>query len=174
MNSPAARQSAARPAAVTVIGWCAVVLGVLTILSGVMGLFVAGVLPALEEVPVDISIAFPPWLFEHWTDLSIAQIVLAVVVVIAGVGFLQLRPWARTAIEVLTWLSGLATLAFCWFWVQLARSLAAQLPDDPSFPFSAGLFITVGVVVVAVCIVPLVVTIRVLRAPAIRAAMTRT
>ncbi|MSR06595.1 MAG: hypothetical protein EXR93_05960 [Gemmatimonadetes bacterium] len=161
----------ARPVAVTIIGWLAVAFGLLTVVSGVMGLLAAGDMPPMAEMALDPNVAFPSWLFKHFWALSAVQIVIAAIGVIAGAAFLKLRPWGRTTLEGLTWFCVVSALGFGGLWVVNAIFMTAKLPADPSLPVPPGLFVMVGLVTTLVMAAPMLVALYFLRSKPVRAAM---
>lgn len=94
-----------RPTCVTVIGWFWIVVGGLTVLSGIMGLVVMPlVLSRMRQTPFPSGVEIP-WVFRHLISLSLLQLVVAAVLITAGIQLLRLRPWARTVLEIAAWLS---------------------------------------------------------------------
>ena len=100
-----------RPTSITVIGWLSIVIAGLTIISTIIGLafFIliqqmgAGIPPVPEEIPVPFKLSCI--IYRNFIPLVVAQIAFATFVLIAGIQFLKLRAWARTALEVVCWLN---------------------------------------------------------------------
>jgi hypothetical protein len=152
-----------RPKAVTVIGWTFLVLSTVRVLEDTWGWFlwkfgdaeklVLFFLPrgANALVPVDA-------LFRNFGTIVAVQAVVAACVAVISWNFLRLRPWARTALEVVCWIAlggtGLAVLA-------LAFASSRFGPNGvPALPFLLAAAIGVGIL--------LAVTIRIVRRPQVR------
>jgi len=58
------------------------------------------------------------------------QIVIAITAIISGIKLLSLHSWARTAIEILTWLGLIYILSFGVYWMYMWISLTSQIPQD--------------------------------------------
>jgi len=117
-------------------------------------------------------------MFKYFDLVAYVQLVVAAIIVWAGVDLLRLRVWARAAIEVFCWLAMVfhALLAALWIWMCVTVFSEFQnIPDHDAIPFSidgmmyAG--IVIGVVVIAALTVPLVLVLRYLRGSEARAAV---
>jgi hypothetical protein len=112
-------ESSERPAVVTVVGWAFVLVSLLMLLSGGMGLAAlllvegasrAGLPEAFEGAPAMfyVTVVF----LRHFGALAALQVVVAALVLFCAAKFMRLRAWARSALELFTWLSLLGLLAF--------------------------------------------------------------
>ena len=128
MNSPSANEPGHRFVRVTawsllVLG---IVLGLLALLQGALALVMdlAGI---TTLVLADPSFAYLPasldWLFRHLLLLSLMIVALSVVSVIAGVGLLRLRHWARRLSIALMAFGAVANLAGMVFQARLLTEL---------------------------------------------------
>ncbi len=105
---------------------------------------------------------------------DVLQIAAAVVGLWAGFALLRLEAWARTAIEVLTWLTLAYTLERGIFWTVAWKTVSGEVAQDAGIPVdqnvlqSAGT--ATGIVLTIVFAVPLVLMIRYLRGAEARAA----
>jgi hypothetical protein len=170
-----------RPASVTAIAWVSIVMAGLAILSSAMGLlafhlmrWIAGRWP---PVP-----AGTPWAAQsmwgtspHFEALAVLQILFAGFVLAAGLEFLRLRAWARTALEVAYWLALIWTVGFGVRWAVSLVSMTSAFPAGGGPPFSPQFFKVFGVIVGAAAtafgVVPCAVIIWLLRGPTVRRAM---
>ena len=156
-----------RPTCVTVIGWVWIILGAMMCFSAVMGLFaslmmnqMAGADPKMQaDVPVFVR--FIPL-------LALAQVCLAILSIAAGVKFLKLHAWARTALEGLTWFFLTFIVGFGIFWVIMWCSTSSR-GGPPGF----SIFGTVmGVASLAFYGVPMGIVLKFLRGKTVKQAMT--
>ncbi len=168
-----------RPTAVSVIAWTWIVTGGFAAVTGVMSLlmFVAmpplpSQLPPVPEMPQGFG--FMMGMFRYFVWLVLAQLALATVAIVAGIQFLQLRPWARAALEMLSWVSLIYVVGFGLFWISTWSTMTGQFAQQGA-PFDvetlriAGL--AVGIFVTLAFAIPLGIMIKYLRGKAIRAAM---
>jgi len=107
-----------RPAAVGVTGWLCVVLGGVMILSAALLALGAFARRSLEGQGIDpfagLEEGLDPlsrMILRNLETLSVVQALLGVATLVIGLGFLRLRPWARPALEVLVWVTLIASLA---------------------------------------------------------------
>ena len=132
-----------------------------------------GFSPPLEEAPGAFGVV--AILFKHFDLLALFQINLAVFIIIASIYFLKLHAWARTALEVVSWLGLTYIVGFGIFWLTAWISASVSMsggkaPSSESLVF--GIFGAVmGVVVIAVYATPLIVIIKFLRGKTIREAV---
>ncbi|HEY7113230.1 MAG TPA: hypothetical protein VIA45_09900 [Thermoanaerobaculia bacterium] len=138
-----------RPRAVTVIGWVWIVYAAVKLFGGVWGLLVwrlGGVHDFLAKP--GLPAMSPMTYFEKYLGgfgIAVgAQIIFASAVLAAASALLRLRPWARTAIEILCWLGlcYVTLFALGWLWAWRLTSL------DASRQRFVGLSIALGVLVV--------------------------
>jgi hypothetical protein len=177
MNAPAQR-----PASVTGIAWTFIASAVIMLLSGLITLGAGGTIRAMTQQMMAQSpgaAARLPWqlrimlgLIEYFTLVTWIQIALSIVALAAGIELLRCRAWARAALEGLTWLALIATLAvgalWLWGWLSLTPVMPEGLPLTPGLRMAGAAMVAVIVVVGAA---PLVFLIRALRRPAVYAAM---
>jgi hypothetical protein len=170
-----------RPTSVTVIAWIFIAGAILMILSGGMG-FAAfsfmkqttgGVPPVPEDIPGQLRVM--QFAFQHFELIAMVQCALAIFILIASIQFLRLRRWARTALEVITWLGLVYVVGFGIFWVVSWIGITSNIPITEGTPGPSSLFNIVGAVMGSVVAlfwaVPLVVIIIFIRGKTIREAL---
>ena len=115
---------------IRIVAWLAILGGVWTLLGSLAVFVFAWSMPAPPD-PADA-----PWqvrllygLFRYARLVALLQVVLAAVLVWAGVGLLRLRASARAALEGLSWLGLLYVAAVGAFW-WLAWTAFPDLPQD--------------------------------------------
>ena len=118
------------PLGIRIVAWLAILGGVWTLLGSLAVFVFAWSMPAPPD-PADA-----PWqvrllygLFRYARLVALLQVVLAAVLVWAGVGLLRLRASARAALEGLSWLGLLYVAAVGAFW-WLAWTAFPELPQD--------------------------------------------
>ena len=168
-----------RPTGITITAWLWIAMGGLMILSAVMGGFayttigrMGPLLPPSTEMPAGFSVMNS--IFRYFGVLLLLQGIVALVAIWAGASLLRLKQWARTTIEVLSWIALLYTVGFGIFWVYSWVEMTSQIPTHgaPTDPVSFRLMGAVmGVVVTAVFAVPLWIMIRYLRGAEVRMAI---
>jgi hypothetical protein len=169
---------AQRPAIVTGIAWTFITSAVFVLLLSLASLGAAGMAHQMLAQSPRLSVDFP-WqlrimfrMVEHFVLLTWIQIALSIVALAAGIELLRCRAWARAALEGLTWLALVATLAVGVLWLWGWMSLTPMMPEG--MPLTTGLRmagVAMVAVIVAIAVVPLVVLIRALRRPVVCAAM---
>jgi len=170
--------SAVRPAGIATVAWMWIVGGILLLIGAlltwaVLSLF-ESVLPvagAPGSVPADFDLISA---LQSQTGVLVwTQVAMGVVSIYAGAGFLKLRAWARTAIEVLTWVSLVYVLGngvyFMYMWESIVTDLSKQLTVDRGALRIAG-YVTMATVTV-VFAVPFGFMLKYLRAPLVRQAV---
>jgi len=166
------------PASVKVIGWLFIAVAGIMIISGTMAYMVqnsmkqtAGTFPP-PTADMPGSFQFMAILFRHVGLLAAVQVAFGVVVIFAGTQFLKLRPWARTALEVVSWLGLVYVLGFGTFmvvsWVGMSNRMPVASSAQGAPPMFGIMGLVTGVVVIAVWTVPIVLIIKILRGPKIR------
>ena len=143
------RQSAVRPARVTILGWLYLVAAVLTVLSGAMGW---AAFTVIREHAGGNAPLWPPsvlgrLLFQHFGELTLAQIAIASFVGVAAVQFLRLRPWARAVLEGATWFTLAYTLAFGVFWELAWTHGPWSAPETPTAFLIVGAIMGIAITV---------------------------
>jgi len=144
-----------RPRAVVVIGWVWILYAAVKLFGGVWGLIVwrlGGVHDFLVAkprlmVPATLPMGLLQKVFGSFGVAVTGQIVFASGVLVAAVALLRLRSWARTAIEVLSWIGLCYVTLFAAVWIWVWRRTSTDATQTPSSRFLA-LSITLGVVVV--------------------------
>jgi len=113
-------------------------------------------------------------LSENFPSLVWAQLVFGALALVAGVEFLKLKPWARTILEVLSWLSLVYVIGFGLLWVAMWSFMIGQF-SLMQMPFDIERFQAIGLVsglVVSLAFaIPLVWFIKVLRGRVVREAI---
>lgn len=171
--------AATRPRAVRYIAWAWILTGVINGLGAAVGWLSAGLLQGLESggaltphSAAALGLAGAPAGHAFWPALG--QLALAVLAVAAGIDFLRLRRWARSALEALCWLSivylGIGIVHWWRFWDAFAASGSVGGITVDLAPYrTSGLII--GSACIAALAVPLGVMIRVLRGRTVREAL---
>jgi hypothetical protein len=72
--------------------------------------------------------------------------IAAVVMLVASIQFLREQAWARTALEVFTWLGLAWAVGFGIFWITSWVQVAGLFPGSHGAPMSSGAFTAFGVV----------------------------
>lgn len=171
-----------RPTGITITGWLWIATGGLMTLSGVMAGFAYSTMGRMgppPTVPADMPSGFVVMnsIFQYFGLLIVVQLIVAALAVWSGIGLLRLKAWARTIIEVLSWLALAYCVGFGIFWVYSWIAMTGHMPPNSSAPVDANAFqwlgAAMGVVVTAVFAVPLLIMIRYLRGTEARAATQR-
>lgn len=125
-----------RPKAVTVIGRLWIVLAALSLFRSLVNLILWNVLqPAMPSL-FNLAVTQQPqtWflepLFRHFAVWETTRALFAVAIGVSAYFFLRLRPWARVAIQVVSWLVLLYAACFAVFWASVwgrtfARAVAS-------------------------------------------------
>lgn len=168
-----------RPTAITVIGWLYVGFGLLMALGGAFGLVMSFAMPTphtdLSTQP-DMPAPFKlmSHLFDYFWVAAGVQLLVAVLMIVAGAAFLKLKPWSRPVLEGVAWAGLLYDIGFGVFWIWGVSSMGARNPpagQAPETAFFAG-FLAFGVVLILAFAVPPIVVIRSLRGATVRQALT--
>jgi len=175
-----------KPLAVTIIGWLFVGVGALSILGGLMMLWMwqTVLAPLWKEMPT-IPPDLPAWAklaplyFRYFIVVPLAVMAVSVFVLIAAVEFLKLRAWARTALEAVSWLHVAYVIGSGILWLVIWVTLSSQIPSAGEEGMTnRGVFMIYGVVMGMVVIlfwaVPAGVIIYFLRSKTVRGAFVRT
>ena len=168
-----------RPTSVSVIAWTWIVTGGFAVFSGIMSLLMLGAMPALQSelphtpgMPQDFGLITSMFPYFGW--LVLTQLVLAAVAIVAGIQFLQLRSWARAALEILSWISLIYVVGFGLFWISTWSTITGGFAQEGA-PFDmetlrvAGL--AVAIFITLAFAIPLGIMIKYLRGKVIREAM---
>lgn len=175
-------QGLKRPTGITITAWLWIVSGGLMALSGLMAGLAFSFMRQMGPPPTVPADADPGFqilavIFDHFEILLALQMVAAALAIWSGIALLKLKAWARTAIEVLSWLALVYCIGLGIFQVYLWISMTGQAPragapiDMDLFQFAGA---AIAVVVIAVFAVPLWIMIRYLRGAEVHAAIART
>jgi hypothetical protein len=157
-----------RPKAVTVIGWIWLVLGAMslfkTAVNFIMWRALQPAIPSLVALAIqrDPTTRYLNPLLEHYGLVLGMQALLAAAIGVSAYFLLQLRPWARVAIQTVCWLGIVYLACFAVFWLFIMSSPTAR--PRGQVPTS------VGILICAALAVGLVVMIGMLRSRRLRAA----
>lgn len=161
---------------VRLIGWTYVGMAVLFILGGALLLALLYVASSMDvsgyALPDDAPGITPAALPEDWVSssmfMSLTSIVIGIGLLVCSVEFLKFKRWARTATEVITWLSLLHNLVLGWIIWRMGSKLAVELQpllEDPSAFRTASL--AGAFVVGGLFSIPFLLMLRTLRSPAV-------
>jgi len=147
-----------RPVAVGVTGWLCVVLGGVMIVSAALLALGAYARRALEEQGLDPLASMEGSLdslsrmvLRNLEALSTAHLILGIVTLVIGLGFLRLQPWARLALEILAWVTLVASLASgAW---EIVAWLAPRGSGPAPFPGGVATALLGIVLTLAQCVV---------------------
>jgi hypothetical protein len=140
-----------RPDSVGVIGWLCVALGGLTLLCAGMLALAAFLRRSMAEQGIDPFAStegsldpLSRLIVNNLAPLSLAQVLLGIVTLVIGVGFLRLRPWGRPALEILAWVTLAASVASgAWGIVAWLRPGGAASVEGLAMPV-AGMILTLA------------------------------
>jgi hypothetical protein len=171
-----------RPTAITVIAWIFIVGAILMIVSSSIGFLAftaikqkVGEMPPIADV-LPHQFRIMNIIYRSFGILALLQVALAIFVLIASIQFLRLHKWARSALEIISWLGLVYVVGFGIFWVVSWIGITSGLPSSvgPSAP--SPMFSIFGAVmgffVALVWSVPFVVIIIHLRGKMIREAVS--
>jgi lysylphosphatidylglycerol synthetase-like protein (DUF2156 family) len=170
---------AKRPSSVSVIAWTWIITGGFAVFSGIMSLLMLAAMPGLQsELPyapgMPQDFGFMTSMFRYFGWLVLAQLVLAAVAIVAGIQFLQLRAWSRTALEILSWISLIYVVGFGLFWISTWSTITGEFAQQGA-PFDMETFrvagLAVAIFITLAFAIPLGIMIKYLRGKAIREAM---
>lgn len=154
-------------------------MGVFMAFSGIMGLLAFSAMPSMpRQLPhaADMPQGFASMMsmFRYFGWFIVAQLGLAALAVVSGIQFLKLRPWARTALEILSWISLIYVVGFGVFWLAMWSTITGQFPQQDT-PVDMGTFkivgLIMGVFVTLIFAVPLAIMIKYLRGKVVRESM---
>ena len=160
------------PACVTVIAWFWIIIGVLMAFSGLMGALAFTLMSQIPHSHIKThsteffqSSVFL-FVFRHIVIFAILQIFIAILSIIAGINFLRLRAWARTILEIISWLGLTFTVSFGAFWLFNCR-----IPSE-NISFISNIFgVGLRIFMLVIYSVPLVVIIKFLRGMTVQIAI---
>lgn len=168
----------ARPAGIAAIAWLWIAGGILLLISAlltwaVLSLFGSALPTSIAPGGVPADLELMNTLLSNMGVLVWTQVAIGALSIYAGAQFLKLRPWARTAIEVLTWVSLVYVIVngvyFLYMWESMVTDLSKQMLMDSDALRITG-YVTVFTLTV-IFAVPLGFMIKYLRAPVVRQAI---
>lgn len=167
------------PESVSVIAWIWIGLGVLMLFGGFMNLLVFsmtrslfdGGLLAANGVPVEIVSIIS--LFKYVIYIAMVQLPVSVIAITAGFHLLKLRKWARTAIELISWLVVVYLAGFSVYWIDFWPEILSHMPPNQFFsindiPLLSDFGIGVGIILNSLFAIPLLIAIVKLRQPEVK------
>jgi hypothetical protein len=176
---PEQNPGAERPRAVTIIGRLSLVVAVFCLCKNLVNLAVWKTLepdaPSLLRTALAETPRFLAPLLAHAGALMTVQALWWAFVIIAAIGLLRLRPWARVAFQGICWaLFAYATL-FGIFWTTIWPMLPGRGASPPATPAESYRVIGLvfGLTASAAVAAALIALIILLRRPRIRAAFVR-
>ncbi len=155
-----------RPTCITVIGWVWIILGGLMFLSAIMGLFSSIMISQMSQSDPE-AFKQTPLFFKFFPLIAIGQMGVAFLGFVSGINFLRLKIWARTVLEVLTWILTLFIFGFMIFWIFNWISMS---PGGAPKGFSI-MGAVMGVVFTGVYGVPLLIMLKYLRGTKVKKAL---
>jgi hypothetical protein len=168
-----------KPASIAVIAWSYIVLALFVLLVSGVSIFGSQyVNQQMETMPNEILESFPGmgFVIQHSGLLLILQTIVAIFMLIAGIEFLRLRAWARTAVEILTWLCVVfavtIVLFFIMTWINMVSQMMAFEDNGGTLSMLTVVGIGVGLVLMVLFVIPLLMMIRALRGKAVRDAVS--
>jgi hypothetical protein len=121
-----------RPTVVSVIGWGAIVVGILMFFSGGMAALAASMMP--PEGPVSPMPSRGPidFVFENVLYFGLAQMGLVIVIVMAGRALLRLRKWGAQVIQAFAaFLIVYAAVFAVYFAIEFRHQLSSAEKSPP-------------------------------------------
>jgi hypothetical protein len=167
-----------KTASIAVIAWSYILLALFVIL--VSGLSICGsqyINQQIETMPNEILESLPGmgFVMQYSGPLLILQTIVALFMLIAGIEFLRLRAWARTAVEILSWLcivfAVVIALFFIMTWTNIVSQMMAFEENGTSSTLNI-LGIGVGIILMVIFVIPLLMIVRALRGKAVRDAVS--
>jgi hypothetical protein len=147
-----------RPTAITVIAWIFIVGAILMIVSSSLGFLAFTVIKQkVDEMPPIAEVLPHQFLimniiYRSFGILVLLQVALTIFALIASIQFLRLRAWARSALEIISWLGLLYVVGFGIFWVVSWIGITSGLPSSTGSPATSPLFSIFGAIIGA-CVV---------------------
>lgn len=146
-------QPATTPNAVRIVGWAWIGIGALMLLAGAGAFLVSVLTEGQGPASSATSSGFPApftFVFHHFAAFALAQVVLALAAICSAVMFLRLTSWARTGLELVSWLTLLYAIVlgvyFAIFWY---GSIPAG-PEPKGSVLPSLMFRDLGVVMAAI------------------------
>ena len=151
-----------RPTCISVIGWAWIIIGGLMTISALFALIGFMMMP--EEAMEDPNV---PMIFNFIPVIIIFQIAFSLIGIYSGINFLKLRQWARSVLEIQTWILLVFTSIFMIYWIYSWVGLSSEI-EDMGFSILGAVM---GLVMSAVYIVPLIIMLRYLRGDKVKKAI---
>jgi hypothetical protein len=121
-----------RPTVVSVIGWGAVVVGILMFFSGGMAALAASMMPSEQPVSPMSSRGPIDFAFQNVLYFGLAQMALAIVIVMAGRALLRLRKWGGQVIQAFAaFLIVYAAVFAVYFVIEFRHQLSSTGKSPP-------------------------------------------
>jgi len=135
-----AAQPDERPRTVTILGWAFLVVAVLAFLRSAINLLILAVLESqASELLARLNAVArpwaPDWVLHHADAIYACQAALALLVGVSAWGLLALKPWARLALESLSWVLLSLDAAFAAIWIRIWTG--GRVPVSPGLPSAA-------------------------------------
>jgi hypothetical protein len=172
-----------QPMSIKVIGWTFVAFGALMLLTGLMGLFVFYSMRQMgidfasmtAEMPAEMQHSFKSMshIFDNLHIYAGLMLPVGAFILVAAVRFLQLRAWARTALEVISWLGLVYLVGSGAFWLYAMPEMATAMGHGEPHMFRMMMGAVMAVIFIVVFVLPNVVLIKFLRGQKIRDAVCR-
>ena len=167
------------PASVKIIGWFYVVVSGMMFFSGVMGYMAWHVIEEMRRIeglnegpPFPSPFRLMEIMFRYYDVLAILQVLVSVIILVTSIQFLRLKRWARTGIEIISWLALLYVLGFGTYWVVSWLSILSMPVKEAGPPVSPLVFdifgAVMGAAITLIFAIALFVIIRFLRKEEIR------
>ncbi len=160
-----------KPGGVVLTGWLCAIAGGLTVIFGAVFALVGALARALSQQGSDVfaqaGAALDPLsraLLDRFEAVAAALVIFGLVSLVIGVQFLRMRPAARAALEILSWVVLGATLLLEWATLTVSKQRGDTQPGNwISSPITS---LILSLLQVLACIL----IIRFVRNPAVRAA----
>jgi len=171
---------AEKPTAVKVIGWLFIAFAAFMVYSAVTYfiIFTVSLQMIMQQIPT--KAAHKAVAFGYSVIIALLQVAFGTFVIFAGVQFLKLRAWARTALEAVSWLGLLCFVSLYIMWLINMSENSKVVPEivqgsaQAKFWAQARFLLNgsaVGLVWLSVFAVPTIIVIKVLRGKPIRDAV---
>ena len=162
------------PKGTRLAAWSWIVLGVLTVIVALLGSFL---IDAAQEMMAAGDIPGMPAMRNAGMDAGSGLVLAlhnmyAIAAIAGGVKLLQRRAWARTALEVLCWVSLVLAAVLAVTWIVMWNSITVKmLGQNANTAIVWAIGLGVDLVLTALCAVPLWKMVRFLRSAPVRDAM---
>lgn len=164
-----------RPLGLSVVGWMWIITGILLAFFIVAGAVVAPVIRStVQSIYGPIGKVWQLDRYSVW--VVVGHLLLAAASILAGAYLLKRRPWARAAVEILTWVTSVYVIGLGYYLTVVWLTVVEEFLDPGTawlrllYKAGGGLFCTALTIAL---LVPLVIMIRYLRGKGVRAAMKK-